>query len=111
MTHKIGIDIAMMEAAGSVKVQIVKSTRSNVISGLVILTTSTDLTIPVIPALMKKCQYLKGNETAAENKAMSSYTAPRLIATATPSLSRRRIETPIIICHGRKARTKSRIAE
>ena len=47
------MQIAMIDAAGSVKVQIVKSTRSKVISSDFMLTTSTALTIPVIPALVK----------------------------------------------------------
>lgn len=45
---------AMMEAAGSVRVQIVRSTRSYVISVLDMLTTSTALTIPQIPALYER---------------------------------------------------------
>ena len=53
-TYRIGIDIAMIEAAGSVRVQIVRSTRSYVMSVLVMLTTSTDFTIPVTPALRKR---------------------------------------------------------
>jgi tRNA(Met) C34 N-acetyltransferase TmcA len=52
-TYRIGIEIAMIEAAGSVRVQIVRSTRSYVMSVLVMLTTSTDFTIPVTPALGK----------------------------------------------------------
>jgi hypothetical protein len=51
MTYKTGIEIAMMDTAGSANVQIVKSTRAKVKSLLVILTTRTDLTIAVAPAL------------------------------------------------------------
>lgn len=47
----MGIEMAIIEAAGSVRVQMVRSTRSYVKSVLFMLTTRTALTIPVIPAL------------------------------------------------------------
>lgn len=45
------MEMAMIETAGSVRVQIVRSTRSCVMSALVMLTTMTDFTMPQIPAL------------------------------------------------------------
>lgn len=51
VAYKTGIEIAMIETAGSDRVQIVRSTRSYVKSGSVMWTTITDLTMPVIPAL------------------------------------------------------------
>lgn len=48
------MEIAMMEAAGSVKVQIVRSTRAYVKSVLVMVCANTALTIPVIPALRRR---------------------------------------------------------
>ena len=50
-TYKTGIEIAMIDTAGSVRVQMVRSTRSYVKSGLVIETPITDLTMAVAPAL------------------------------------------------------------
>jgi hypothetical protein len=49
--YNTGIEIAMIDTAGSDKVQIVRSTRSYVKSGLVIETAITDLTMAVAPAL------------------------------------------------------------
>jgi hypothetical protein len=49
--YKTGMEIAMIETAGSDKVHIVRSTRSYVKSGSVMWTTITDLTMPVTPAL------------------------------------------------------------
>ncbi|GKT59910.1 hypothetical protein ColTof4_00050 [Colletotrichum tofieldiae] len=93
-----------MDVAGSVRVQIVRSTRSYVMSVLVIDTTRTDFTMPQAPAL------LKGQHCNIGLSEMS-YMAPKLMATATPSLSRRRSVAPIKIGQGRNASTKSRIAE
>lgn len=123
MTYNTGIEMAMMEAAGSVNVQMVRSTRSYVISGLVMLTTRTALTIPVMPALYPRPLAIQKKEKKRyrlqetqwklqiENEEEPTYIAPRLMAMATPTLSRRRIETPMMICHGKNARTKSRMAE
>jgi hypothetical protein len=50
-TYKTGMEIAMIDTAGSVRVQMVRSTRSYVKSGLVMETAITDLTMAVAPAL------------------------------------------------------------
>lgn len=42
---------------------------------------------------------------------MNAYTAPKLMAIATPSFSRSFIVSPMRIFHGARARTKSKMAE
>lgn len=58
VAYRTGMEMAMIETAGSQSVQMVRSMRSWVTSGLVIEVTMTAFTMAVIPALHGSfCQY------------------------------------------------------